>query len=113
VPDVGHVPPGGPAPSVPEKGPGGEVPPPAGAQDGFKAQLDRKLAARRARRAISQERLGELIRLFNRRGEAFESARLVTKYPPIEKDDALYEIRTDRGARRVMRSRDGSYTIFE
>ena len=113
MPDVGPVPPGGPAPPAPEKGPGGQAAPRAGSAGSFKAQLGRKVAARRARRAVPQGHTDEIIRLVNRRGEAFESAQLVTKYPPIEKDDALYEVRTDRGTRRVIRARDGSYTVFD
>ena len=113
MPEVRGVPPA--VPGGPERGkaPEGGAVPPGEAPENFKAHLDAKLAARRARRAVPQAHLDELIRLFNRAGEAFESARLVTKYPPIEKDDALYEVRTDRGSHRVIRARDGSYTIFE
>jgi hypothetical protein len=53
-----------------------------------------------------------MVRFLNRMGEGFESVRLIAKYPPIEKDDALYEVRTDRGTHRLIRSRDGSYTVF-
>jgi hypothetical protein len=90
-----------------------EAPGPAGADPtGFKARLAAKVAARKAHAAVPQEHLADLIRLCNQRGEAFESARLVTKYPITEKDDALYEVRTDSGVHRVIRSRDGSYTLF-
>ena len=113
MPDLGPVPPAGGAPGAAQRGglPGAAKP--AGVDPaGFKARLAAKLAARKAQGAVPQEHLADLIRLFNERGEAFESAKLVTKYPITERDDALYEVRTDRSAHRVIRSRDGSYTIF-
>ena len=113
MPDVTGVPPTAPTGPGPEKAPEGELVPQAESPDSFKAHLDAKLAARRAKRSVPQAHLNEIIRLFNRAGEAFETARLVTKYPPIEKDDALYEVRTDRGTHRVIRARDGSYTVFD
>jgi hypothetical protein len=78
----------------------------------FRAKLQAKMAARRAHQSVPAEHMADLIRLMNERGEAFESARLVTKYPITEKDDALYEVRTDRGVHQVIRGRDGSQTIF-
>ncbi|HOX07884.1 MAG TPA: hypothetical protein PK280_15895 [Planctomycetota bacterium] len=79
---------------------------------GFKARLAAKLAARKTRSEVPQEHLADIIRLCNERGEAFESVKLITKYPITERDDALYEVRTDRSLHRVIRSRDGAYTIF-
>ncbi len=113
MPDVTGVPSTAPSGPGPEKAPDGSAVPPAGSPGSFKAHLNAKLAARRARRSVPQAHLDEIIRLFNRAGEAFEAARLVTKYPPIEKDDALYEVRTDVGTHRVIRARDGSYTVFD
>jgi hypothetical protein len=78
----------------------------------FKEHLDAKVASRRARRSIPSVHKQEMLRFFNRMGEAFESVKLITKYPPIEKDDALYEVKTDQGLHRVIRSRDGRYTMF-
>jgi hypothetical protein len=78
----------------------------------FKAHLEAKVAARRAKRAVPQIHVQEMLRFFNKMGEAFEGVKLVTKYPPIEKDDALYEVRTDKGTHKVIRARDGSYTLF-
>jgi len=117
MPDLGQVPPvaGGAAgaagrPDLP--GARGAAGIPEADAAGFKARLEAKLAARRVHGAVPPEHVAELIRLFNERGEAFESAKLITKYPVTEKDDALYEVRTDRGAYRAIRGRDGSYTIF-
>lgn len=112
MPELPSLQPGAPTGPGRERQPE-DVPPPPPDQESFKSHLEAKLAARRTKRAVPQERADELLRLFNRRGEAFKSVRLVTKYPPIEKDDALYEVRTDKGARRVMRSRNGSYTVFD
>jgi hypothetical protein len=117
MPDLGQVPPvaGGAAgaagrPDLPgARGAGGA---PEAAAAGFKARLEAKLAARRVKGAVPPEHVAELIRLFSGRGEAFASARLITKYPVTEKDDALYEVRTDRGTHRAIRGRDGTYTIF-
>jgi len=117
MPDLGQLPPaaGSPAgaagrPESPGSRGAGGAPEPEAA--GFKARLEAKLAARRTHQAVPPEHVTELIGLFNARGEAFESAKLVTKYPITEKDDALYEVHTDRGAHRVIRGRDGSYTVF-
>jgi hypothetical protein len=115
MPDLGQLMPasggaaGSPARPLQPAGPG-----PDGGADraSFQARLAAKIAARKTHQAIPQEQLAELIRLCNERGEAFESARLVTKYPVTEKDDALYEVRTDRSTHQVIRGRDGSYTIF-
>ncbi len=79
----------------------------------FKAHLKAKLAARRAKKAVPTAHVEEMVRFLNKMGEAFESVKLVTKYPPIEKDDALYEVRTNQGMHRLIRSRDGSYTVFQ
>lgn len=116
MPEIRGTSAAGGAPLGESRGPDGPGKPaglPPDQETSFKAHLDAKLAARRARKSVPSGHLDELIRLFNRRGEAFESARLVTKYPPIEKDDALYEVKTDTGSRRVIRARDGSYTIFD
>ncbi len=78
----------------------------------FKEHLDAKVASRRTRNSIPSVHKQELLRFFNRMGEAFESVKLITKYPPIEKDDALYEVKTDQGLHRIIRSRDGRYTMF-
>jgi hypothetical protein len=112
MPEIVGLPPTGPAaPGGPGAPQGGALPP--GQTPGtFRAHLDAKLAARRSRQTVPEDHVRELVRFFNDRGEAFESVRLVTKYPPIEKDDALYEVRTDSGVYRVIRSRDGSYTLF-
>jgi hypothetical protein len=116
---AGGLPPRGIGPAAGPGGPqphGEPQPAPPGSDrtaQSFKAHLEAKLAARRARQAIPDGHVQEIIRFFNRRGEAFESVRLVTKYPPIEKDDALYEVCTDQGTHRVIRARDGSYTVFE
>jgi hypothetical protein len=115
MPDLGGLQPAanGPAGAAGQKNPPGAAGP-AGAADptGFKARLAAKLAARKTHQSVPQEHLADLIRLCNERGEAFESAKLVTKYPITEKDDALYEVRTDRSTHRIIRGRDGSYTIF-
>jgi hypothetical protein len=119
MPDVGSVPPapggqiGAAGPAGKPGGPGSGVPAAEGDSAAFRARLAAKLAARRAHQSIPPEHLAELIRVFNERGEAFESARLVSKYPITEKDDALYEVRTDRGTHRVIRGRDGGYTVFQ
>ena len=119
MPDLQGIPvgPGGAPRPQPAAGPAPAQPPqpappqPSKAID-FKAKLEAKMAARRAHGSVPAEHLADLIRLMNERGEAFESAKLVTKYPITEKDDALYEVRTDRGIHRVIRGRDGSQTIF-
>jgi hypothetical protein len=113
MPDVGPVQPTKPSGSGPEKAPEDGSLPAGETPQSFKAHLEAKLAARRARKAVPQAHIEEMIRFFNKMGEAFESVRLVTKYPPIEKDDALYEVRTDRGTHRLIRARNGSYTIFQ
>lgn len=113
MPDLGPVPPAGGAVGAADRRGLPSAAQSAGADPvGFKARLAAKLAARKVHGAVPQEHLADLIRLFNERGEAFESAKLATKYPITEKDDALYEVRTDRSIHRVIRSRDGSYTIF-
>jgi len=113
MPEVGPVQPTGPSSPGPEKVPEEGSLPTGETPQSFKAHLEAKLAARRAKKAVPQTHVEEMIRFFNKIGEAFESVRLVTKYPPIEKDDALYEVRTDRGTHRLIRARDGSYTIFQ
>ena len=114
MPDFGSAIPisGGTAGTTGHRAPSGAPQPAASDPEGFRARLAAKIAARRAHHAVPQEHLADLIRLCNERGEAFESARLVTKYPVTEKDDALYEVRTDRASHRVIRGRDGSYTLF-
>ncbi len=104
MPEISGLPPAGPA--APSPGGAPEPSSPAGPAPGtFKAHLEAKLAARRARQSVPPAHVEELVRFFNGRGEAFEGVRLINKYPPIEKDDALYEVRTDRGLHRVIRSR--------
>lgn len=117
MPDLQAIPagPGGaqrPQPAAGAPGAQTPLPQPSKALD-FRARLEAKMAARRAQQSVPPDHLADLIQLFNGRGEAFESARLVAKYPITEKDDALYEVRTDRGLRRVMRGRDGSQTVFD
>jgi hypothetical protein len=116
MPDLQGIPagPGGaqrPQPAAGATGAQPSPPQPSKALD-FRARLEAKVAARRAQGSIPPEHVADLIRLMNERGEAFESARLITKYPITERDDALYEVRTDRGVHRVIRGRDGSQTIF-
>lgn len=113
MPEVRGVSPGGASQPGPERVPQDGSLPPGETPQSFKAHLEAKLAARRARKSVPQAHVEEMMRFLNRMGEAFESVRLVTKYPPIEKDDALYEVKTDRGTHRLIRSRDGSYTVFE
>jgi hypothetical protein len=112
MPEVGGVAPTAPKPPEPEKAPRDGSLPAGETPETFKAHLKAKLDARRARKSIPQAHIDEMIHFLNRMGEAFEGVKLITKYPPIEKDDALYEVHTDRGTHRLIRSRDGSYTVF-
>lgn len=41
------------------------------------------------------------------------AGRLVRKYSLLERDEALYEVQTDKGFFEVIRSRDGSLTVFD
>jgi hypothetical protein len=112
MPEISGLPPIGPGAPVPGGASADHASAAGQAPEGFKAHLEAKLAARRTRHAVPPDHIEEMVRFFNGRGEAYESVRLVNKYPPIEKDDALYEVRTDRGTHRVIRSRDGTYTLF-
>jgi len=112
MPEVGPIQPGKPGRGSPGGAPRDGALPAGESPGSFKAHLNAKLTARRAKKAVPTAHVEEMMRFINKMGEAFESVRLVTKYPPIEKDDALYEVRTDRGTHRLIRSRDGSYTVF-
>ena len=113
MPEVGPVQPTKPSRGGPEKVPQDGSLPAGETPASFKAHLNAKLAARRAKKTVPPTHVEEMVRFMNKMGEAFESVRLVTKYPPIEKDDALYEVHTDQGTHRLIRARNGSYTVFQ
>ena len=112
MPEISGISPKGAGDNDPGKAQRSESQPVNPNAQSFKSHLDAKVAARRAKRAVPQTHVQEMLRFFNRMGEAFEGVKLVTKYPPIEKDDALYEVKTDKGTHRIIRARDGSYTLF-
>ena len=41
-----------------------------------------------------------------------QAGRLVRKYSPLERDQALLEVQTDKGFFEVILGRDGSMTVF-
>ena len=109
APDAGHLDGVGPA-----RAPRGRPRGARGAGSGrseFSDALSRERSSVRGRAAAEVGRVSRAVE--SQEGLRATGVRLLRRYSPLERDAALYEVRTERGAYRVVAGRDGSLTVFK